>query len=86
MLAFGPNNDAVKLLFFDEAPPAEVIDGLDLFNISEIRRPKGGGMEMKFFGRMEAMQRLEAMDGCTAGSDSAKAFYEAIGKSVDGGS
>ena len=48
-LAFGSCSDAVYLVFADELPPAEVISGLDLFNVSEIKRVKGGGVEVKLF-------------------------------------
>ena len=48
-LAFGSCTDAVYLVFADELPPAEVIGKLDLFNVSEIKRVKGGGVEVKLF-------------------------------------
>lgn len=56
-LAFGSINDAVKLLFLDNPDPAS-LQSLDLFSVSELRRPKGGGMEIKFVDRMLALQRL----------------------------
>ena len=40
-LAFGCISDAICLLFSDEVSPEE-IEKMDLFNISEIKRKKGG--------------------------------------------
>ena len=57
-LAFGSSTDAVRLAFSDELPPPEVIDSLDLFNVSEIKRVKGGGVEIKLFDRMKALEKL----------------------------
>ena len=83
-LAFGAGNDALKLLFYEQTPPPEELASLDLFNVSDIKRPKGGGLEIKFFDRCEALLRLEAMDGDSGRRDldGVKAFYEAIARSV----
>ena len=58
-LAFGEIHDAVLLLFADESEILEKLGELDLFNISEIKRPKGGGMEIKFFDRIRALEKLK---------------------------
>ena len=57
-LAFGEIKDAVTLLFADENEIMEKLPDLDLFCVSEIKRPKGGGMEIKFFDRIKALERL----------------------------
>ena len=77
-LAFGPVGDAVRLLLLEEG---EALDWgrLDLFNVSEIRRVKGG-MEMKFFSRLEALDRLAAMAGEEAGEEDG--FYAALDRSA----
>lgn len=56
-IAFGSVKDAVRLLFCEE-PTAQLLGRMDLFSIAEIKRPRGGGMEIKFFDRMRAMQAL----------------------------
>lgn len=61
-LAYGKITDAVRLLFAED-PGAEEIGKMDLANVAEIKRPRGGGMEIKFFDRLKALQCLEAMDG-----------------------
>ncbi len=77
--AFGGIADAVKLLFIEELKPGSV-KKLDLFTVAEIKKPKGGGMEIKFFDRIKALQCLENM----ARKDSApESFYEAILKGAE---
>jgi len=51
---------------------------MDLFNISEIKRKKGGDIEIKFFDRLKALEALYEMSEPTGSSDSA--FYSAIEK------
>ena len=68
-IAFGGVNDAVKLLFYEDAGSCRV-KNLDLFCVSEIRRIKGGGMEITFYDRLQALDRLREMaDTDSGGSD-----------------
>lgn len=46
-LAFGNVTDAIKLLFCDELN-TRILNKLDLFHISEIKRPKGGELKLNF--------------------------------------
>lgn len=62
-LAFGSVADAMKLMMSENSMTAEEIERLDLFNVSEIKRPKGGGLEIKFFDRIKALERLEKLGG-----------------------
>jgi len=57
-LAFGPSNDAVRLLLCDLSESPVEVGELDLFHVSEIKRPKGGGFEIKFYDRLAALQLL----------------------------
>lgn len=57
-LAFGSCKDAVKLLFEEEPPENDTLEQMDFFNVAEIKRPKNGGMEVKFFDRAKAMDQL----------------------------
>lgn len=61
-LAFGEIQDAVLLLFADEEEIEKRLPELNLYNISEIKRPKGGGMEIRFFDRIKALEKLSALD------------------------
>ena len=46
-----------------EGDPAAVDPArYDLFNVAEIKRPKDGAMEIKFFDRIKALEKLEDID------------------------
>lgn len=79
-LALGDISDAVSLLYLSDDEAMERLPKLNLFNISEIKRPKGGGMEIKFFDRAKAFERLGQLT--TARSDEGLSFYQALEKSV----
>jgi hypothetical protein len=66
----------MKLMFCEEAMSAEEIEKLDLFNVSDIKRPKGGGLEIKFFDRLKALERLEKIGGYDEGEQSS--FVKAL--------
>lgn len=75
-LAFGCISDAICLLFSDEVS-SEEIEKMDLFNIAEIKRKKGGDIEIKFFDRLKALEKLQ--DTRTGNGDTAEAsLYSAI--------
>lgn len=57
-IAFGSVNDAVRLLFEGDAF-GTAAEGYDLFNVAEIKRPKEGALEIKFFDRLKALEKLE---------------------------
>ena len=79
-LAFGSVADAVRLLqqTDQDAPPDP--DTLDLFTVSEIKRPKGGGLEIKFFDRQKALDRLAELQ--ETAEDCALPFYKALERSA----
>lgn len=77
-LAFGCFADAVSLLFDDEMT-AEKIQQMDLFNISEIKRKKNGEVEIKFFDRLKALEKLENTS-CDKGENGIYSLYSAIEK------
>ena len=70
-LAYGGISDAVRLLFADEVS-AEELEIMDLFNVAEIKRPRGGGMEIKFFDRLKALEKLQQISG---GDEEEKAAF-----------
>ena len=77
-VAFGSCTDAVYLVFADELPPAETIGKLDLFNVSEIKRVKGGGVEVKFFDRMKALEKLFELENAYSARDKAADLIRAM--------
>lgn len=74
-LAFGNVSDAVRLMLSDN-PLGENLDKYDLFNVAEIKRPKDGAMEIKFFDRIKALEKLENAENSE--QKSASAFYDAL--------
>ena len=80
-LAFGSVADAVKLILSDELPDGSEIEKLDLTMVSDIKRPKGGGLEVKFFDRLKALDRLcELGNAASAGENSD--FLSALDRSA----
>ena len=77
-LAFGSCRDAVVLAFAEELPPAEVIGKLDLFNVSEIKRVKGGGVEVKLFDRLKALEKLFELENTFSDRDKAAGLIRAL--------
>jgi hypothetical protein len=75
-LAFGSVADAMRLMLCEDSLTADEIEKLDLFNVSEIKRPKGGGLEIKFFDRLKALERLDKISGGEEHSQSS--FIQAL--------
>ena len=73
-LAFGGVNDAVSLICSENAMEQD-LSGMDFYMISEIKKPKDGALEVKFFDRIKALEKLE--NACA--DTSAKSLFDAIG-------
>ncbi|MBO5104876.1 MAG: terminase small subunit [Ruminococcus sp.] len=84
-LAFGNCSDAVYLVFADELPPPNVIEHLDLFNVSEIKRVKGGGVEVKLFDRLKALEKLFELENSFSDRDKASDLIKALSDSAEDG-
>ena len=80
-LAVGDVSDAVSLLFLSEDEILQKLPKLNLFNISEIKRVKGGGMEIKFFDRLKAFEKLTEIVAVSNGEG--LSLYRALDKSVE---
>lgn len=80
-LAYGKITDAVSLLFLSDEEILERLPKMKLINVSEIKRPKGGGMEIKFFDRIKAFDKLCSLE--EGGSSEALGFYDALEKSAN---
>ncbi len=78
-LAFGSTNDAVKLIREEEELD---LSTLDLFNVSEVKKVKGGGVEIKFFNRLEALEKLLQIEENFGRSATAESFFNALGASA----
>lgn len=82
-LAFGSVADALKLIYCDDNPTDIEKEKLELFNVSEIKRQKGGGIEIKFFDRMKALEHLELISKNGSDDEKALPFYRALEKSAE---
>ena len=76
-LAFGKITDALRLLYAEQPDEGE-LEGMDLFMVSDIRRNKDGMLEIKFFDRLKALDKL----GCDAreDGDGVSGLMDAIGR------
>ena len=75
-LSFGSAADAVRLMKNWDGITQEEIEKLDLFNVAEIKLPKSGGIEIKFFDRLKALEKLE--NACKSAEVSGSALLEAL--------
>lgn len=80
-LAFGSCADAVKLILSVNSDSSPDIDSLDLFNVAEIKFTCGKGMEIKFFDRLKALEKLSEI-AQTGKETGALSFYEALERSA----
>ena len=80
-LAFGSIADAISLITADELPTKKELEKLDLTMISDIKRPKGGGLEIKFFDRLKALDKLCEISSAVQNENSSD-FLSALEKSA----
>lgn len=80
-LAFGDISDAVQLLYLSDEEVLERLPKLNLFNVSEIKRPRGGGMEIKFFDRLKAIERLGNIT--SQSNEGGFSFYDALQRGAE---
>ena len=55
-----------------------MISKLDLFNVSEIKRVKGGGVEVKLFDRLKALEKLFELSNAFSDRDKASDLMSAL--------
>ena len=77
-LAFGKVNDAVRLVFCEAVPSPQVLARMNLFNVSSIKRVKGGGVEVQFFDRQKALDRLYDYAHAGQNGQTAESLLEAL--------
>lgn len=78
-LAFGSISDAIKLIYSDNIS-LDAICRMDLFNVAEIKKPRDGMLEIKFFDRFKALEKLQQLDFLSTNQN--KSFYSAIENSI----
>ncbi|MEG1886732.1 MAG: terminase small subunit, partial [Oscillospiraceae bacterium] len=80
-IAFGSICDAVRLGMAE--PGTLKIEELDLFSVSEIKFQIGKGVEIKFFDRIKALEKLSALETNSNDENSSAPFYNAIMKGAE---
>lgn len=81
-LAFGRANDAVKLIFLDPERP-ELLDGLDLSMVSEVKRGSTGAVEVKLLNRVTLLELLsKLMEPSMSAENQAESFFNAMDKAA----
>lgn len=80
-LAVGSVSDAMLLLFLDDEEIIRRLPRLKLSNVSEIKRPKGGGMEIKFFDRIKAFEKLQEIT--SSNGSQGLSFFQALEKGAE---
>ena len=75
-LAYGGVSDPLKLVYREDITDEEIGE-LDLINVSEIKRTKDKAIEIKFFDRIKALDKLNEILG-TDRSGGSQGLLEAI--------
>lgn len=75
-IAFGCVGDAVKIALSENFDTEELKD-MDLFGISEIKVTRGKGVEIKFFDRIKALEKLSQL-AKESGETVSDSFFRAI--------
>lgn len=78
-LAFGSVSDAIKLIYSDTLSLDNVCK-MDLFNVAEIKKPRDGMLEIKFFDRFKALEKLQQLEFLSDNQN--LSFYDAIENSI----
>lgn len=79
-LAFGSVEDIIELVCKSNFSEKD-LRSLDYFNISEVKKNKDGGIEVKFFDRLKALEKLENI-ACND-KNQALSFYSALEESAN---
>lgn len=85
-IAFGRINDAAEIALSENDSDYSRFDGYDLYNVSEIKKVKGGGVEIKFFDRLKAIEQLTALNEMIASKSDSDRFLSALERTVNAGS
>lgn len=79
-LAFGSTADAFRLLM-DSTETEKAVENMDLFNVAEVKKPKDGAMEIKFFDRIKALEHLSDIP---ENEEKTAGFYDVLSECAKG--
>lgn len=75
--AFGNTGNALRLLYHEE-PSDRELDTLDLSSVAEIKRTKDKSVEIKFFDRIKAFEKMQDIFNSSEESKTAGSLLEAM--------
>ena len=75
-IAFGRTNDIISLVISDEIP--DNVENLDLFCVSELKKVKGGGVEVKLTNRLDAIRLLYELENQSNAKNTTDSFFTAL--------
>lgn len=81
-MAFGEINGVMELVLADEPPGLHRLMQMNLFNVSEVKRIKGGGLEIKIFDRQKAMEKLLELSEKHEQSQAAQDFFTSLSEAA----
>lgn len=84
-LAFGEINDIMEVVLSDEPIGLNRLFKMNFYNISEVKKVKGGGLEVKLFDRQRAMEKLLEIYQSEENKTGAEEFLDALSRSVGEG-
>ena len=79
-LVFSNPSEAVLAISDEES----VCENKDFFSVSEIKKQKGGGAEIKFLNKLDAIKLLYEIEENERKSKGAENFFSALSKGVSG--
>lgn len=77
-LAFGKTSNILYLMFSKEIPDAEEFEKIDFSSVSEIKRDKDGGLQVKFVDRQSILEVLYKFASEENGNEKAENFLNSI--------
>lgn len=77
-LAFGSIADSLRLLITNEQEALEKLETIDLFQISEIKKTRENAMELKFFDRFKALEKLMELSSAEKDKEGVGQFFRAL--------
>lgn len=81
-LAFGQANDIMEVVLSDEPIGLNRLYRMNFFNVSEVKKVKGGGLEVKLFDRQKAMEKLFEIYQSENNKTGAEEFLTALSMSA----
>ena len=81
-LAFGEINDIMEVVLSDEPIGLHKLFKMNFFQISEVKKVKGGGLEVKLFDRQRAMEKLLEIADLENNLTDAQGFFDALKQSA----